>query len=91
VIMPNKHNANCKNRLKLPSGYAILWSGQHETALRVQHRLMLIVPVTIAIILFLLYCNTRSAVKTMIGCPGGSEDRDGPSGRFIRVDLLLVP
>jgi len=27
---------------------------------------MLIVPVTIAIILFLLYCNTRSAVKTMI-------------------------
>ena len=30
------------------------------------NRLMLIVPVTIAIILFLLYCNTRSAVKAMI-------------------------
>src|SRR5438445_8016900 len=55
-----------QNKLKLPTGYSILWSGQYEMALRVRHRLMLIVPVTVAIILFLLYCNTRSAVKTMI-------------------------
>jgi Cu(I)/Ag(I) efflux system membrane protein CusA/SilA len=55
-----------QNKLKLPTGYSILWSGQYEMALRVRHRLMLIVPVTVAIILFLLYCNTRSAVKTII-------------------------
>src|SRR2546430_10788354 len=50
---------------------SVLWSGQYETALRVRHRLMLIVPITVAIILFLLYCNTRSAVKTMIVALGG--------------------
>jgi Cu(I)/Ag(I) efflux system membrane protein CusA/SilA len=53
-------------RLKLPAGYSLQWSGQYESAERVRHRLLLIVPVTIAIILFLLYCNTRSFVKTMI-------------------------
>jgi copper/silver efflux system protein len=52
--------------LRLPAGYSILWSGQYESAERVHQRLMVVVPVTIAIILFLLYCNTRSIVKTMI-------------------------
>jgi Cu(I)/Ag(I) efflux system membrane protein CusA/SilA len=55
-----------RNRLKLPAGYSIQWSGQYESAERVRHRLLLIVPVTVAIILFLLYCNTRSAMKTLI-------------------------
>src|SRR5256886_7501300 len=69
-----------QNKLKLPPGYSVLWSGQYETALRVRHRLMLIVPVTIAIILFLLYCNTRSAVKNIIVSLGGSFF---PPGRFL--------
>ena len=55
-----------QSRLPLPAGYSILWSGQYESAERVRQRLMAVVPVTIAIILFLLYCNTRSVVKTMI-------------------------
>ena len=55
-----------QTRLKLPAGASILWSGQYESAERVRQRLMVVVPVTIAIILFLLYCNTRSMVKTMI-------------------------
>jgi len=55
-----------QNRLQLPPGYTILWSGQYETAQRVRQRLMLVVPVTLAIIFFLLYCSTRSVVKTMI-------------------------
>jgi len=53
-------------RLQLPAGYTISWSGQLESAQRVRQRLLFIVPVTVALILFLLYCNTRSAVKTMI-------------------------
>jgi copper/silver efflux system protein len=53
-------------RLQLPAGYSVLWSGQYESAQRVRQRLLIVVPVTLAIILFLLYCNTRSAVKTMI-------------------------
>ena len=54
------------SRLQLPAGYTILWSGQYESAQRVRRQLMLIVPVTLAVILFLLYGNTRSAVKTAI-------------------------
>ena len=55
-----------QTRLKLPAGASVLWSGQYESAERVRQRLMVVVPVTIAIILLLLYCNTRSLVKTMI-------------------------
>src|SRR5581483_2573256 len=53
-------------KLSLPAGYSLTWSGQYESAERVRQRLMWIVPVTIVSILFLLYLNTRSAVKTMI-------------------------
>ena len=55
-----------QKQLQLPAGYAVSWSGQYESAQRVRQRLLLIVPVTVALILFLLYCNTRSVVKTMI-------------------------
>ena len=55
-----------QNRLQLPAGYTILWSGQYESAQQVHHRLMLVLPVTLAIISFLLYCSTGSVVKTLI-------------------------
>ena len=55
-----------QDRLKLPAGYSIFWSGQYESAQRVRHRLMIVVPVTIALIFFLIYCSTKSAVKTLI-------------------------
>jgi len=55
-----------RTKLQLPAGYTVMWSGQYESAERVRERLLLVVPVTIAIILFLLYCNTRSMVKTAI-------------------------
>jgi Cu(I)/Ag(I) efflux system membrane protein CusA/SilA len=55
-----------QRKVQLPAGYSILWSGQYEATQRVRERLMLIVPVTAAIILFLLYLNTKSMVKTLI-------------------------
>jgi copper/silver efflux system protein len=55
-----------RKKLQLPAGYSVLWSGQYESAERVRQRLMLVVPVTVAIILFLLYVNTRSMAKTAI-------------------------
>jgi Cu(I)/Ag(I) efflux system membrane protein CusA/SilA len=55
-----------KNKLALPVGYTIQWSGQYEAMQRVKQRLMIIVPVTFALILFLLWVNTRSAIKTLI-------------------------
>jgi len=53
-------------KVKLPAGYAISWSGQYEAIARVQHRLATIVPITLLLVLILLYMNTRSFTKTMI-------------------------
>lgn len=53
-------------RLKLPQGYVVSWSGQFESSQRVRARLMVVVPLTLGLILLLLYSSTRSAAKTMI-------------------------
>jgi len=55
-----------REKVTLPPGYAIIWSGQYEAMERVNQRLLLVVPITGFLILLLLYLNTRSAVKTMI-------------------------
>jgi Cu(I)/Ag(I) efflux system membrane protein CusA/SilA len=55
-----------QKKLQLPTGYSVFWSGQYESAERVRQRLMLVVPITVAIILFLLYANTKSMAKTAI-------------------------
>jgi Cu(I)/Ag(I) efflux system membrane protein CusA/SilA len=52
--------------LKLPPGYAIEWSGQYEAMERVRQRLQIVLPLTLFLILVLLYANTRSLTKTMI-------------------------
>jgi len=53
-------------RVAIPTGYSLEWSGQYENMLRVRERLKLVVPITIVLIFFLLYANTRSAVKAGI-------------------------
>jgi Cu(I)/Ag(I) efflux system membrane protein CusA/SilA len=55
-----------EKRLQLPAGYALIWSGQFESAERVRRRLWFVVPLTIGVIVFLIYSNTRSWTKTMI-------------------------
>ncbi len=55
-----------REKVKLPPGYAFSWSGQYEAMERVAERLKVVVPLTLFIIILLLYLNTRSAVKTMI-------------------------
>jgi Cu(I)/Ag(I) efflux system membrane protein CusA/SilA len=52
--------------VKAPPGYALSWSGQYEAMRRVRERLGLVVPVTLALIVLLLYLNTRSGVKTLM-------------------------
>jgi Cu(I)/Ag(I) efflux system membrane protein CusA/SilA len=54
------------DKLQLPPGYAISWSGQYEAMLRVRQRLALVVPLTLSLILLLLYLNTRSIARTLI-------------------------
>jgi Cu(I)/Ag(I) efflux system membrane protein CusA/SilA len=55
-----------KDKVKLPPGYALSWSGQYEAAQRVKQRLLLVVPLTLFLIFLLLYMNTRSIPKTML-------------------------
>jgi copper/silver efflux system protein len=52
--------------VRLPTGYALSWSGQYENMLRVKERLKFILPLTLVLIFGLLYLNTRSAVKASI-------------------------
>ena len=60
------NDAVAKGQIKLPSGYNIFWSGQYEYMQRAKARLMFVVPLTLLIIVLIIYLNTRSAVKTAI-------------------------
>jgi len=53
-------------RVELPAGYTIFWSGQYEYMQRAKARLMIIVPITLFLIFLILYLNTKSIVKTAI-------------------------
>ncbi|OGS21317.1 MAG: cation transporter [Elusimicrobia bacterium RIFOXYA2_FULL_40_6] len=52
--------------VKIPTGYALQWSGQYENMLRVRERLKIVIPLTLFIIFILLYMNTKSTVKSLI-------------------------
>jgi Cu(I)/Ag(I) efflux system membrane protein CusA/SilA len=49
--------------VKLPPGYALIWSGQYQAIQRVTERLRVVVPLTLFLIVILLYWNTRSFGK----------------------------
>jgi Cu(I)/Ag(I) efflux system membrane protein CusA/SilA len=55
-----------KGEIKLPTGYNIFWSGEYEYMLKARQRLMLVVPLTLLLIILIIYLNTRSAIKTAI-------------------------
>jgi Cu(I)/Ag(I) efflux system membrane protein CusA/SilA len=59
-------DALIRSKLPMPAGYAALWSGQYEAMARVRERLFYIVPLTLFLVLLLLYLNTRSLTKTAI-------------------------
>jgi Cu(I)/Ag(I) efflux system membrane protein CusA/SilA len=59
-------NQLLRDGIKLPAGYSISWSGQYETMQRATERLKLVVPITLFLIVLLLYFNTRSFPKTII-------------------------
>ena len=60
------NEAVANGMLKLPSGTNIFWSGQYEYMQRAKQRLMVVVPITLFLILLIIYLNTQSAVKTAI-------------------------
>ena len=52
--------------LDLPAGYSVAWSGQYEYMVRARERLSVVVPLTLAIIMLLLYINFRNVVEVLI-------------------------
>jgi len=53
-------------KLKLPPSYSIGWSGQYEYMLRAKEKLAYVVPLTLAIIVILLFMNFRNFVEVAI-------------------------
>ena len=58
--------AAVNEKLKLPAGYSIGWSGQYEYMERAKAKLMYVVPLTLMIIIILLYINFRNFVEVAI-------------------------
>jgi Cu(I)/Ag(I) efflux system membrane protein CusA/SilA len=53
-------------QLDLPAGYSLSWSGQYEYMVRAKERLTLVGPVTLGIIVLLLYLNFRRFTEVAI-------------------------
>ena len=51
---------------QLPAGVRIAWVGQFQYLERAKAKLQIVVPITLLIVFFLLYLNTRSLVETGI-------------------------
>src|SRR3989304_6145673 len=54
------------SQVQLPSGYHLVWSGQYEYMQRAKERLKYVIPLTLFIIVLLLYINTNSVTKLVI-------------------------
>ena len=53
-------------QVELPAGYSLNWSGQYEYMERAKRKLATVVPVTLTIIILLLYLNFRRASEVFI-------------------------
>ncbi len=53
-------------KIKLPPGYSISWSGQYEFMVRAVQRMTTVVPITLAIIVLLLYMSFRNLTEVAI-------------------------
>ncbi|ACV27021.1 efflux RND transporter permease subunit [Kangiella koreensis] len=53
-------------QLKLPAGYSLTWAGQYEYMLRAEEKLGYVLPLTLAIIMVLLYLSFRNVIEVII-------------------------
>jgi Cu(I)/Ag(I) efflux system membrane protein CusA/SilA len=54
------------DKIELPAGYSMTWSGQYQYMVRAQQSLAIVGPVTLAIIMLLLYINFRRFAEVAI-------------------------
>ena len=55
-----------EEKVKVPTGYTLQWSGQYEYMENVKAKLFYVIPLTLVIIIVLIYLNTQSWLKTSI-------------------------
>ncbi len=55
-----------EEKLKLPSGYSLSWSGQYEFKLRAEERLKIVLPVVFFIIFVLLFITFNSIAEAIV-------------------------
>jgi len=55
-----------QERIKLPTGYSMIWSGQYEYMQRAKEKMKLVIPVTLVIIFVLLYMNFKNIAESVI-------------------------
>ena len=59
-------------RIVLPAGYTIAWSGQYEYMQRAERRLALVIPATLLLIAAIIYISRKSVAETflvLLGAP----------------------
>jgi Cu(I)/Ag(I) efflux system membrane protein CusA/SilA len=66
MAMRAVNEAVARGQINLPTGYNIFWSGEYEYMQRAKERFMVVIPLTLLIIILIIYLNTRSAIKTAI-------------------------
>lgn len=62
----NEAKAVVSDQVKLPPGIRLAWVGQYKYFERAKEQLKIVVPVTLLIVVILLYFNTKSLVETSI-------------------------
>ena len=55
-----------REKLRLPPGVTLEWSGQYEYMMEARKRLMVMVPLTLLLVFLLIYFNTKSYAETLI-------------------------
>ncbi|MGA2174760.1 MAG: CusA/CzcA family heavy metal efflux RND transporter [Verrucomicrobiota bacterium] len=62
--------ARLAKKVKLPSGYRMVWAGEFEDLQLAKERLELVVPVSLALIIGLLYCLFNSLLECVLTLSG---------------------
>jgi Cu(I)/Ag(I) efflux system membrane protein CusA/SilA len=61
-----KAQAVVEEKIDMPAGYSLVWSGQYEYMVRAEKRMMIVVPMTLVIIFLLLYFNFKNVAECLI-------------------------
>ena len=68
--------------VKLPQGYTLDWAGEYESQKRASHRLAVVIPLTLLVIMLVLYSMFHSFKW---GSPGAAESEFGATRRIARA------